>query len=132
VSGVYLDTSALARVMLGEPDGPAILTALDAVDTIVSSRLLDVELRRVALREKIDGDVVSRWLAAVALVPVEQRLLDAAGRIGPNTVTTLDAIHLVCAIDLAEAGLIGAVMTFDNRLADDARSHGLEVLAPPA
>lgn len=132
MSGVYLDTSALARVLLGEPDGPAILTALDAAETIVSSRLLDVELRRVALREQIDGDVVSRWLAAVALVPVEQRLLDAAGRIGPATVTTLDAIHLACAVDLAEAGLIGAVMTFDNRLADGARLHGLEVLAPPA
>lgn len=132
MSGVYLDTSALARVMLGEPDGPAILTALDRVDTIVSSRLLDVELRRVALREQIDGDVVSRWLAAVALVPVERRLLDAAGRIGPITVTTLDAVHLACAVDLAEAGLIGAVMTFDNQLAAGARSHGLEVLAPPA
>ena len=48
---VYLDTSALGRVLLGEPDAPAILRSLEAFDQRVASRVLRVELRRLALRD---------------------------------------------------------------------------------
>ncbi len=48
----------------------------------------------------------------------------------PANVATLDAIHLATAVRLAEAGLLDAVMTYDLRLAEGARAHGLAVLAP--
>ena len=44
-------------------------------------------------------------------------------------VATLDAIHLVTALRLADAGLVDAVMTYDARVAAGAEHHGLLVLA---
>jgi uncharacterized protein len=57
-------------------------------------------------------------------------VLDAAETVQPPSVTTLDAIHLVTAVRLADEKLIDAVMTYDARLADGAREHGLTVVAP--
>jgi len=126
---VYLDTSALGRLLLGEPDAPAILRALGAFDQRVASRLLRVELRRLALRKELLADA-DRLLAGVALVPVDTDVLGAAETVPPDTVATLHAIHLVTALRLSAAGRLDVMMTYDRRLADGARQHGLTVLAP--
>jgi len=126
---VYLDTSALGRVLLGEPDAPAILRDLGAFDQRVASRLLRVELRRLALREGRLHDA-DQLLAGLALLPLDEELLAAAETVPPSTVATLDAIHLVTALRLSGAGRLDAVMTYDDRLADGARQRGLTVLAP--
>lgn len=126
---VYLDTSALGRVLLDEPDGPAVLRELRQYERRVASRLLRIELRRLALRtgRLPDADPL---LASVALVPLDAELLAAAETLPPANVATLDAIHLATAVRLAEAGLLDAVMTYDLRLAEGARTHGLAVIAP--
>jgi predicted nucleic acid-binding protein len=129
VAVVYIDTSALGRVLLGEPDAPAILRDLAGFDQRVASRLLRVELRRLALREQRLHDA-DQLLAGLALLPVDEALLAAAETVPPPAVATLDAIHLVTALALSGAGRLDAVMTYDARLADGARRHGLTVLAP--
>jgi len=129
VAIVYLDTSALGRVLLGEPDALAILRDIGAFEQRVSSRLMRVELRRLGLREGRLADA-DQLLAGVALVPVDEDLLAAAETVPPTTVATLDAIHLVTALRLSHAGRLDAVMTYDTRLADSAQQHGLTVLAP--
>jgi len=48
----------------------------------------------------------------------------------PAAVATLDAIHLVTALRLADADRLDALLTYDRRLADGAREHGITVLAP--
>lgn len=126
---VYVDTSALGRVLLGEPDAPAVLRALGGFDQRVASRLLRVELRRLALREQLLSDA-DQLLAGLALMPVHEELLAAAEAVPPSTVATLGAIHLVTALALSSAGRLDAIMTYDARLADGARRHGLTVLAP--
>lgn len=126
---VYVDTSALGRVLLGEPDAPAILRDLGAFDQRVASRLLRVELRRLALREGRLHDA-DQLLAGLALLPVDEELLASAETVPPTTVATADAIHLATALRLSSAGHLDAVMTYDARLADGARQHGLVVLAP--
>ncbi len=126
---VYLDTSALGRLLLGEPDAPAILSALGAFDQRVASGLMRIELRRLALRKELLVDA-DRLLAGVALVPVDADVLAAAETVPPDTVATLDAIHLVTALRLSAAGRLDVMMTYDRRLADGARQHGLTVLAP--
>jgi predicted nucleic acid-binding protein len=68
--------------------------------------------------------------SGVALVPVDEDLLSAAEAVLPATVGTLDALHLVTALHLAAAGRLGAMMTYDRRLADGARANGLVVIAP--
>ena len=119
----------MGRLLLGEPDAPAILRDLGGFDQRVASRLLRVELRRLALREHRLQDA-DQLLAGLALLPLDDRLLAAAETVPPSTVATLDAIHLVTALALSGAGRLDAVMTYDARLADGARQHGLTVLAP--
>lgn len=126
---VYLDTSALGRVLLGEPDAPAVLRDLSGFEQRVASRLLRLELRRLALREGLLADA-DQLLLGVALLPVDDELLTAAETVAPSTVATLDAIHLVTALRLAAAERLDAVMTYDARFAEGARQHGMTVVAP--
>lgn len=129
MAGVYVDTSALGRVLLAEPDGVSVLRVLEEYDEHVASRLLGVELRRLALRFGVT-DQADELLAGVALVPLDEELLEEAESVEPVTVATLDALHLAAAIRLAVAGFIEAVMTYDTRLAEGARHHGLAVVSP--
>ncbi len=126
---VYLDTSALGRVLLGEPDAPAILRDVGAFEQRVASRLLRVELRRLAVRHDLLADA-DRLLLGIALLPVDDNTLTAAETVAPDTVATLDAIHLVTALRLGAAARLDAVMTYDARLAAGARYHGIAVVAP--
>jgi len=59
-------------------------------------------------------------------------VLTAAETVPPAGVATLDAVHLVTAVRLAGDDLIDAVMTYDDRLADGVRHHGLAIVAPSA
>jgi uncharacterized protein len=129
VRGVYVDTSALGRVLLGEPDAPAVVGALARFERLVASRLLRVELRRLALREGLlpEADAL---LSAIALVPLDEPTAARAETVEPPAVATLDALHLVTALSLARDGVVDAVATYDARLAAACRHHGLEVLAP--
>lgn len=129
MAGVYVDTSALGRVLLGEPDAAAVIRNLHDFDQHVASRLLRLELSRLALREGVLQHA-DQLLSGVALLPLSEAVLDAAATIEPASVATLDAIHLVTALRLADDALIDAVMTYDLRLAAGARKHGLSVLAP--
>ena len=129
MTGVYLDTSALGRVMLGEPDAGAVLRSLRDFDRHVTSQLLRVELRRLALREGL-LEHADQLLSGVALLPVDESVLAAAETVRPSSVATLDAIHLVTALRLADEQVVDTVMTYDTRLADGAREHGLAVIAP--
>lgn len=129
MASVYVDTSALGRVLLGEPDAPAVLRELSGFQQHVASRLVRVELRRLALRhDRVEA--AGELLAAVALVPVDGQVLDAAETLPPASVATLDAIHLATALRLAADGDLDAIMTYDARLAAGAAHHGLAVLAP--
>jgi predicted nucleic acid-binding protein len=129
VPSVYLDTSALGRILLDEPDRPVILREMESFDVQVSSRLLRIELRRLALRHDL-SDAADRLLTRVALLPLDDVVLIDAETIPPSTVATLDAIHLATALRLAQADRLDAILTYDVRLAEGARQHGLPVLAP--
>lgn len=126
---MYVDTSAVGRVLLGEPDAPAVLRDLGGFDQHVASRLLRIELRRLALREDA-LEAADRLLGGVALIPLDDAILTSSETLPPATVATLDAIHLATALRLAAAGVLDTVMTYDRRLADGAAHHGLRVLAP--
>lgn len=130
MAGVYLDTSALGRVVLGEPDGMAVGDALGAFDVVISSRLLRIELHRLGMRADLARDEIEAWLAGMALVPMDDAILSLAEAVSPVSVATLDAIHLATAVRLAGDGHVESIMTFDHRLADGAREHGLDVAAP--
>jgi uncharacterized protein len=129
VSLVYVDTSALGRSLLEEPDRPAIERELETFTSRTSSSLLRVEMRRLGLRQDM-LDRVDTLLAGISLIPLDERILAAAETLTPSTVATLDAIHLATAVRLAEAGELNALMTYDKQLAAGAQEHGITVLSP--
>ena len=129
MAGLYVDTYALGRILLGEPDAELIRDALARYDAWWSSALLVVELRRLARREGLE-EAVERVLGHTRLFDVDRTVLDRASRIDPVEVRSLDAIHLDAAVTLAGRGEIAAVLTFDQQLKTGCARHGLPVEAP--
>lgn len=116
--------------MLGEPDAEHVLRDLGRFERLVSSRLLQVELRRMAARESL-LEVADRLLRTVALVAVDEGILTSAEAVTPAAVATLDAIHLTTALRIADSEGLDALVTYDRQLARAAEHHGIAVLAPP-
>lgn len=129
MSSLYVDTSALGRSLLEEPEKPAIEHALGEFHRSVSSNLLRVELRRLGFRQDM-LDRVEMLLATVSLIHIDDEILIAAETITPRTVATLDAIHLATAVRLSKAGRLDALMTYDKQLAAGAQEHGITVISP--
>jgi predicted nucleic acid-binding protein len=131
VPGIYLDTSALGRVVLGERDAPAIRARLALFDPWCASELLVVESRRLGRREGVSA-TVEAMLGLVRLITLARTSLEEASRIDPVEVRSLDAIHLATARDLHAAGEIAAVLTYDHQLQAGCRHQGIPVEAPAA
>jgi uncharacterized protein len=129
VGAVYLDTSVLGRVLLDEPDTPAIRRELGHFDRHISSRLLGVELRRLGRREDMLVHA-EELLSGKLLVPMDDEILTSAETLTPSTVATLDAIHLATAVRLAGENELDAIMTYDKQLITGAREHGIAVVSP--
>jgi uncharacterized protein len=129
LSNLYVDTSAIGRVLLGEPDAKPIRDELARYPRHVSSALLRIELRRLGMREGRLPDA-DRLLTGISLIPLDVAVLSAAETIAPPGVGTLDAIHLVTALRLAAEGDVSAILTFDRQLIAAAGLHGLDVISP--
>lgn len=126
---VYVDTSALAALLVDQPQSEALLTWLDGTDAeLVSTDLLETELRRVAVREGLRQDDVTALLDGVSVAALDRAVYRGAGYLPMPYLRTLDALHLEAAIRLDAT----AVLTYDRRLADAARTAGLDVYSPGA
>ena len=126
---VYVDTSALGALLVEQLESDALESWLDQTsDMLVSSDLLEIELRRLAVREGIDQADVTRLLDGVSLAALDRAVYRSAGLLPMPYLRTLDALHLEAAMRLDAA----AVLTYDRRLSKAARSVGLRVVAPGA
>lgn len=129
MAGLYLDTSALGRILLAEPDATAIRQTLADYDAWWSSALLIVELRRLAARENVEA-AAERMLPGVRTVAVDTASLERASRLRPPEVRTLDAIHLDAAVELHGRSEVAAVLTYDRQLQTACAHHGLPITSP--
>jgi uncharacterized protein len=124
---VYADTSALAALLIPQIETQALLDWLDhAPARLVSSDLLETELRRVAVRESRDQTKVSTILDGVSLAALDRAAYRSAGLLPMPYLRALDALHLEAAMRLN----VGAVLTYDLRLGEACRAVGLDVIAP--
>jgi len=123
---VYLDTSAAVKLISDEPESDVLRSYLDTGPTIVSSDLLETELRRIGVRYRIDQVLITAVLDGVTLTPLTRNQFREAGRYPQPGLRSLDALHLSGAL-VVEAS---AILTYDIKLAGAARAHGLQVLAP--
>jgi len=128
---VYLDSSALLKLVLPENERAALESALAPWPDRLTSELSAVECRR-AVRRQPEAAVLSPRmddiLSSITLLRFDPSLLRLAGTIGPVRLRSLDAIHLASALSIGDYP--EAFMTYDDRLADAARAVGLNVLTP--
>jgi predicted nucleic acid-binding protein len=126
----YADTSALVKLVVAEAETAALRSWIETENAeLVSSDLARTELLRAVRRVAGDRAVQARAvLDSVTLVAVRTATFESAGQLDPTTLRTLDALHIASALELGDdlAGLI----TYDDRLGDAARSHGIAVVAP--
>lgn len=54
MSVAYVDSSALTAIAFGEPHAPALASRMNGFDRLISSNLLEAELRAAFMREKLD------------------------------------------------------------------------------
>jgi len=71
---------------------------------------------------------VREVLASVTTTRLSAAICDAAGRVDPPAMRSLDALHLASALDLGDD--LEALVCYDDRFADGARRLGIQVLAP--
>lgn len=126
----YLDTSALAKLVVAEPESPALRSWLQSADRVpVACDLARTELQRAVRRAAPDRMPLARSvLDALTLTRVSTSVFEQAGRLEPSTLRSLDAVHLAAALDLGDD--LEGLVTYDARLADAARIHGVPVTAP--
>ncbi len=129
----YVDSSALLKRYVGEPDSTSADRLLLSDPVLVTSWVTLVEVRR-DLPRLLDGPALreakqqfTNDLDAFAMVAVDEAVCRAAAQIGEQlAVPSLDAIHLASAQRLVVPGL--PFITFDLRQAQAARSLGFTVL----
>jgi predicted nucleic acid-binding protein len=125
----YVDSSALVKLAVREPESAALRRYLGRRRPLVSSALARTEVVRALL--PLGPDAVRRGrevLARVGLLRVNDRILDAAGLLPPAELRTLDAIHLASAEQLGSD--LRSFVTYDDRLATAATSRGFRVMRP--
>jgi predicted nucleic acid-binding protein len=127
---VYLDASALVKLVLPEAETAALRAFLAEKPRRLSSRIAEVEVARAVGRIAEPGDEaqVRLVLSGLQLIELDPACADLAGSVAPTGLRSLDAIHLASA--LAVGSELDGFVTYDARLADAARAAGLDVVAP--
>jgi predicted nucleic acid-binding protein len=129
MAATYLDSSAIVKLVVEEPQSAALRRYLRRRRPLVSSALARVEVLRALLLEGEAGMVRGHAvLARIDLIRVNDRVLNAAGSLLPPDLRSLDAIHLATAGELGQD--LGPVVTYDERMADAARHLGMKVASP--
>ncbi len=125
----YLDSSAIVKLAVQEPETAALRRWLRGKRSLVTSALARTEVARALLPHGPQAvgrgaDVVSR----LEVVRVSDRILTTAGALMPVYLRTLDAIHVATALELGAD--LARVCTYDQRLAAVAADRGWTVVAP--
>lgn len=119
------------KLPLQEVGHEALREELSRWDGYVSSALLGVESVRACARYGPEYAALARsWLEGVALIPLDDAVVEGAAALEPQTLRSLDALHLATAVSVGED--VGVFVAYDERLIDAARNHGLEAVTPVA
>jgi hypothetical protein len=125
----YVDSSALVKLAVREPESAALRRYLARRRPLVSSALARTEVVRALL--PLGPDAIRRGrdvLARLDLLRINDRLLDGAGLLAPADLRSLDAIHLASAEQFGSD--LRAFVTYDERLATAATDRGFRVIRP--
>ncbi len=128
---LYVDTSALVKLVTVEPESAALRTYLSEADgdAEFTAAITRTELVRAAarLRDAAITRQATLVLTRLHFVELSTALLEAAAVLPPPELRALDAIHLAAALMAPE---LRALITYDRRLADAAADAGVVVVSP--
>jgi uncharacterized protein len=130
---LYVDSSALLKRYVDEPDSDAAETLLRSDPSLLTARHAVVEVRRNLARVLGERDASEarsafmRDLEALSLIELDAETCETAAAIAEVTgVRTLDALHLAAA--QRAGGTAVPFLTFDVRQAQAARALGYSVV----
>jgi predicted nucleic acid-binding protein len=133
---LYVDTSALLKLLVREAESTAIERELVRWPSLATSIVTEVELPRAVARARqdrpdavIDGSLILQGvIASAAIIELTEDIVIAARSVAPVHVGALDAIHIASALSLDEE--LAGVATYDNRMADALVRADVNVIAP--
>lgn len=126
---LYLDSSALVKLVIEEPESAALEDHLQGEPLLATSRIALIEVLRATSLANPAPEVriaAGRLLASCMLVDVSDDLLRSAVSLTSATVRTLDAIHLASALRIDPDEFVA----YDRRLLDAALADGLAASSP--
>jgi len=125
----YLDSSAIVKLAVREPESDALRRYLRRRRSLISSALARTEVLRALLpggeRALAAGRSV---LSRINLVRVNDQVLSRAGTLSPVELRSLDAIHLATAERIGTD--LGEIISYDERMTTAARQKGYAVASP--
>ena len=129
MAATYLDSSALVKLAVQEPESGALRRYLKRRRPLVSSALARTEVLRALLLEGDEALTRGRAvLASVELIRINDRILNAAAVLRPPEIRSLDAIHLATAQHLGTD--LGRVVTYDERMLHTAMQLRIRTAVP--
>lgn len=125
----YFDSSAIVKLVVDEPESEPLRAYARTGGTTATSIVGIVEARRAAARRgEMDPREMTFALGGFEVLELDSRVADAATRMAPPTLRALDAIHVASAAELGAD--LEALVTYDARMVEAARSAGLPVVSP--
>jgi predicted nucleic acid-binding protein len=128
---IYLDSSALVKLALTEPESGALASYLAkrSGQSLVSSTLHRAEVLR-AIWQAEPGALprAQRIIRRISLISLSHDLLDNAATLPPGGLCTTAAIHLASALAIKRD--LTAFVCYDKQLLDAAEAAGLPVASP--
>jgi len=125
----YVDSSAIVKLVVAEPESKALRSYIARRQPLVSSALARTEVGRALLPS--GPEAIARGEEAfrrIQLLRVNDRVLSEAGKMLPAELRSLDAIHLASARQLGSS--VKQIVTYDERMAEAARTGGWSVASP--
>jgi uncharacterized protein len=128
---LYLDSSAILKFVVPQPETDALVALLADWPERISSALARVEVSRAVRRAGASEAVRQRAeevVARIGLLGIDAPVLNAATRLDPPGLRTLEAVHLATALSVGRD--LGCLVSYDPHLLGAAAAAGLAVLAP--
>ena len=128
---VYLDASALVKLVVAAPETSALLRFLHRHEQLITCEVSRIEVLRSV--QSITRDPASllraeRVVNAVSLLRLRDEILDEAARTRPPSLGTLRALHLAAALSLGKD--VACFVTYDEHLLAAADDAGLDTASP--
>ena len=126
----YVDSSAMLKLAFTEPESVQLREWLTQEQPVlVGSDLVRTETIRAVRRtfpEQLDRALTT--LGLLNLLRVTPTAFRRASDLGPESLRSLDALHLASALELGED--LEGMITYDSRLTVACARHGVRVMAP--